>query len=170
MLRVTEKQDEIIIRELPVWKWSIAGIEALFLVFITTAWFISNEGRSFSFWIIPFLFFFGTSLYSLLQMNPATTIRINKPGKTISVRKRSLLKYSFDVYSFGDIAYFIYIDEAPHDRFRMVMPLKDGRKIELANFGISKNRKYTETADLMNPYIFDVPKHIPFRLSGFSDE
>ena len=43
MLRVTEKQDEIIIRELPVWKWSIAGIEALFLVFITTAWFISKE-------------------------------------------------------------------------------------------------------------------------------
>jgi hypothetical protein len=117
----------------------------------------------------------GAGVFLLLTtVSPAVTIKINKPGKTVSVRKQSLLKYDFAVYSFGEIAGAIYVDARQNNRagtvYQLVMNLENGRKAELSAVDGSKKSQYFDAAHLMNPYIFDTSQQIPFRLTVLDDD
>ncbi|HEX2641312.1 MAG TPA: hypothetical protein VHL50_12090, partial [Pyrinomonadaceae bacterium] len=84
------------------------------------------------------------------------------PGQTVSVRKRSLIKYSFNVYSFNEIADLIYVETRVRGRggkvYQLIMPLKSGEKIELSADDGSKKGQYYDAAVLLNAYIFDTSK------------
>src|SRR6476620_3095329 len=110
MLQITKNEDEIIIRELPVAQWLnsvIVGGVLFFLVFAALSSVSDLPGLAWSLGIVVPVA--GVLLY--LLNNPSITIKINKPGKTVSVRKQSLIRYKFDVYSFNEIADLIYVDE-----------------------------------------------------------
>ena len=177
MLRIKENKDEIIVRAIPIRGWITAGVVALILIFIITAWLISRTGVSGAMWIIPYLVFLGGVLFFILQTSPATTIKINKPGETVSIRKQSFSNYSFDVYSFNEIADFIYIDAKLVGRpghettsYEIIMPLKSNTNIELPAYSGLKDNEYFDIIDLMNSYIFDTSKQIPFKLTILNDD
>ena len=173
MLRAAQNKDEITIREIPVARWFGYSALAIFLsipLFITIS---RQENYSELFWLIGLG---GGALICLVLAltNPITTTRINQPGQTVSVRKQSLLTYSFAVYSFNEIAEQIYVEAQEGGRggtvYQLIMPLKDGRKIELSTVEGSKRSRYYDAASLLNPYIFDDSKLIPFKLTIIEDD
>ncbi len=174
MLRLTENKDEIIVHEIPLFEWIRAGITGSVFIFIVCAALVSKAHLSDLMWIIWVLAPLGAFLLLSLT-TPATTVKINKPGKTVSIRRQSLFKYSFDVYSFNEIADFIYIDtklSGPEGResmtYQLILPLKSGENIELSTPAGSKDNEYLNAIDLMNPYIFDTSNQIPFKLTVFN--
>ncbi|MEP6902981.1 MAG: hypothetical protein ABJA66_14610 [Actinomycetota bacterium] len=50
------------------------------------------------------------------------------------------------------------------------MPLKSGMNIKLPRFSGLKDNEYFDLVDLMNSYIFDTSKQIPFKLTIFNDD
>jgi hypothetical protein len=173
MLRVAQNKDEIAIREIPVARW--LGFAALaLLISIPVLIALSSSGDlSEKFWLVGLG---GGALSCLLLalLNPVTTTKINKPGQTVAVRKQSLLTYSFKVYSFNEIADLIYVEAQDGGRggkvYQLIMPLKTGEKIELSTTEGSKRSQYFDAAMLLNPYIFDDPKEIPFKLTVLGDD
>ena len=173
MLRVKQNEDEIIIRELPVLKWLNALI-ATVAVFIFTIIAVSSvTGMSNLFWVFCVLVPLVAFLLYLLTY-PTVTTKINLPGQTVSIRKKSLLGYSFDIYSFSEINDRIYVDvqNGIHGEkiYQLKMPLKNGQEIELSLNDGSKKSQYFDAAHLMNPYIFGFSKQLPFKLTLFSDD
>jgi len=161
MLQISKSKDEIVIRELPVAQWFnsvIVGAVILLLFFTALSSVPDLTGLAWSLGIIvPVV---GVLFY--LLSNPSITIKINKPGKTVSVRKQSLLGYKFDVYSFNEIADLIYVDEfgALPKTYQIILPLKKAQKIELSAQIEMNKTEYFEAADLMNQYIFNTPKQL----------
>jgi hypothetical protein len=51
--------------------------------------------------------------------------------------------------------------------YQITMPLKNGEKIELSTSSTYNKEDYFKAAGLMNPYIFDSSKQIPFKLTVF---
>ena len=158
MLRVAQNKDEIIIRELPVANW--IGFSG-FTIFLFVLFLISlslNKDISDQLWL-TFIGVGALIFLSFSLLNQIMTIKINKPGQTVSVRKQSLLTYSFKVYSFNEIDNPIYVEAKAGGRggkiYQLIMPLKTGEKIELSTSEGSKKSQYFDAAHLMNPYIFD---------------
>ncbi len=116
MLQITENKDEVIVREIPVVQWiqSFIMINIFLLIgffwVLTAAGFVSNAVWSFGF-IVPI----GAFILAML-LNPSITTKIDRPGKIISVKKQSLIKYSFNVYSFNEIEDLIYVDQTDASR------------------------------------------------------
>lgn len=161
MLRVTENNDEIIIREMPVAKWSSSLLAAIFL-FIAVFGMSSGTFSSNMTWILATSAFIGAICW-FQTFNTLTTIKINTPGKIVSVRKQSLLKYSFNVYSFDEIADFVYLETSDVTAYQLVMPTKDGLKIKLSSAGGSNDGEYFKAVDSINKHIFGATPRIPFR-------
>lgn len=164
MLRITGNKDEITIREISVvhWIYSILVGAVLFsVVLLGLSALTQLFGLALS--IAALISIAGFLLY--FSAVPATTTKINKPGKTISVRKQNFLRYDFKVYSFNDVADLIYVDKTkflPGETiYQIMLPLNDGVKIELSAQIRMNELEYFETADLMNKYIFDSPKQLP---------
>ena len=178
MFRITENEDEIIVRDVPVGRGILlliaTGLIALFLflLFDELEWHHSLFTGALG--LLAFYFFLIT---------PVTTTKINRQTKLVSVRKQSLLGYSFNVYSFDEIAGSIYVeveDERSLITHQIVLPLKNGDKVELSiaklYLGLSsaptptvddpKGNLYFSTAQALNPYISDVSKQIS---SAFGD-
>jgi hypothetical protein len=100
-----------------------------------------------------------------------TTIKINRPGKTVSVRKQSLINYDFHVYSFDELANYIYIEAAGNtndETYQLIMPLKNHDKIALSIENGSKNKDYVDAVETMNKHIFGSTGRIPFNMSFLS--
>ena len=91
MLRVNENKDEIIFRAVPIKEWIIAGILAFILISGVSLWLYYGAISSGLVWLVYFSVFLGGALLFFL-INEAITIKINKPGKTISIRKQSFIK------------------------------------------------------------------------------
>ena len=173
MLRIENRKDEIIVRELPFVEWITFFVFAVILALMAYA---SYKNSSQWFWILGIA---GLVNFYFLLTKPLTTTKINKPGKTVSVRKQSLIKYTFNVYSFSEIDDLIYVGDRKSGRsgksYQLIMPLKNGQKIELSLTDGSQKNDYFKVADLMNSYIFDTSgklgdsKQIPFKLTMFSD-
>src|SRR5215211_6781337 len=153
MLRVAQNKDEIIIRELPIARWSSFSALAIFLSLPFSIAFSSSRDFSEQFWLIG-IGVGGVVCLFLALMSPITTTKINKPGQTVSVRKQSLITYSLNVYSFNEIDDLIYVDEKQGGRggttYQLIMPLKSGKKIELSTTDGSKKGQYFDAASLMN--------------------
>jgi len=167
MLQITKSKDEIVIRETPVAQWinSVIIAAILFLlVFFVLSFVADFSGLAWSLGIIVSVA--GFLLY--LLDNPSITIKINKPGKTVSVRKQSLLRYKFDVYSFNEIADLIYVNEigAMPKTYQIILPLKKAQKIEISTQIRINEAEYFEAANLMNEYIFNVSKQIPAKVAA----
>jgi hypothetical protein len=176
MLRVRQNEEEIIIRTVPVKEWIIGSILGFILVSVISLWLYYGAVSSGSVWLVFFSVFLGGYLIIFL-INKATTIKINKPGKTISIRKQNFIKYSFEIYSFDEIADFIYIDSKLGGRkgnetvsYQTFLPLKDGNRLELSISSGFNDNEYFEIVDKMNSYIFDTSKQIPFKLTIFNDD
>jgi hypothetical protein len=173
MLRVRQNKEEIIIRELPIIRW-ISFLGLAVVLFLPVFVFFPSHKDSFDlFWSIGMSIGVIVCLIFALT-NPITTTKINKPGQTVSVRKQSLIKYKFDVYSFNEIADLIYVNVKEGGRggttYQLLMPLENGKKIEISTTDGSKSSQYFDAAYLMNPYIFDTSKQIPFKLTVFNDD
>jgi hypothetical protein len=172
MLRTTRNIDEIITREIPLASAIGSSALAIFLSFIV--FYISTVNRNLELlWIISMGGFALICLFVALT-SPITTTKINKPGQTVSVRKRSLIKYSFNVYSFNEIDDLIYVETRVRGRsgkvYQLIMPLRSGEKIELSTEDGSKKSQCDDAASLLNTYIFDTSKQIPFKLTIFNDD
>ena len=172
MLRVAQNKDEIIIRELPVLKWinaALAAVAVFFIALITISVFTGiRDLFRLLFLIAPLV---GFVLYLLNY--PTITTKINTRGRTVSIKKQSLLSYSFDVYSFNEIEQPIYVDVRNDDYgakgYQLKMALKNGRKVDLSRTSGSRQSQYFDAAHLMNPYIFGAAKQIPSRVTVFND-
>jgi len=161
MLQITRDNNEIIVHEIPLAQWFYCILIGLIfggLFFIGLSLFTK---------IFLLAFSVGTLIFAAAALlihwdNPSTTVKINKPGKTVSVRKKSLVGYKFDVYNFDEVADFIYVDEieALPKRFRIILPLKNGEKIELSSQTTTNEREYSAAADSLNSYIFGSSKQI----------
>jgi hypothetical protein len=172
MLRVKQNEDEIVVREFPVLKWInalVAAVTVFFIVLIA----ISSAAGGGLFWFFCLLAPLVAFVLYLLTY-PTTTTKVNNRGRIVSIRKQSLLGYSFDVYSFNEINDPIYVDVRNGSHgvkvYRLKMPLKDGREIELSTVDGSRESQYFDAAHLMNPYIFETSKQIPSKPTGFDDD
>ena len=97
---------------------------------------------------------------------PATTTRIDRKGKTISVRKQSLLKYSFDVYSFRELSDLIFVSEfysLGNKSFQLILLLSGDRKIELSISANIYKEPLENLANEMNIYIADSSNQLTSR-------
>lgn len=175
MLKITENKDEIIIREFPFLRWlSALGAAVFFFIPVIFALSLDKDfSRGQWFWLCSCLALFCIFLFLALAIS-VTTIKLNIPGKTVSVRKRSFIKYDFNVYSFNEIADLIYIDETNIGRGRMKyqlqLPLTDGRKVKLSRSVRFDEGRYFDAADILNKFIFDSPTQIPLKLTVFNDD
>jgi hypothetical protein len=157
MLRITENQDEIILRELPVIRWTISSVIIFTIFLLTFIDFSFNKKSLFdlagvlliSLPIVSFLFY--------LLTYPATTTKINRKDQFISIRKQSLFKYTFNVYSFNQINGLICIEEFGFlngvTNYQLVLSLQGDVKIELSVSAYVYKEPLNDTADLMNSYI-----------------
>ncbi len=158
MIRVRQDKDEIIIREIPITSRNIFSV--LSLIFLAVIYLLLRPGIYFSDNLLILSVIFGTviSLYWIISDSVITT-KINKPAQTVSIRKQSLIKYGFAVYSFSEISNKISVKIAQGGRngiiYRLTMPLKNGQKIELSTADGSSNSQYFDAAYLMNSYISD---------------
>jgi len=174
VLKIEANKDEIIIRETPIIGWISGFLIAIILFFIAyyglsaTADFHKLSLSIAIIISVAFLTFF-------LFINPAVTTKINKPGQTVSIRRQSHIKYTFDIYSFNEIAGEIYINTSlPGNnevtQYQIIMPIKNGEKIEIFSSGKYEDIQYMDAADLINKYIFDTSKQIPFKMTVFKDD
>jgi hypothetical protein len=168
MLRATENKGELIIREVPVNQWAFFFALAVVLFLI---YFLFSD--SYAWYKVLFIAALAISFVFLFLSEPVTTIKIDRGAKFVSVRKRSLLNYSFKVYSFNEIEDSIYVEAKEGDRFgtiyQILMPLKNGEKIELSTSTSLNKDDYFKVVGLINPYIFDTSKQVPSKLSVFDD-
>jgi hypothetical protein len=168
MISVTKNKDEIIVREIPVAQWINAVIVGAVL-FLVVFFMLSSTTSFFNLaWSLgAFVAVAGFFLY--LLDNPSITTKINKQGETVSVRKQSLIKYTFNVYSFKEIADLIYVYElgAMPKIYQILLPLNNGREIEISTQIKMNAREYFEAADLMNSYIFDTSKQISAKAAAW---
>jgi len=168
MLQITKDKDEIIVHEVPFSQWLysiVIGLifGGLFLVgiFLLTKIFVLAFG-------VGTLVFVAASLLYHWD-TPSTTVTINKQGKIVSVRKKSLVRYKFDIYNFEEVADLIYVDEIDvlPKQFRIVLPLKNGKIIELSNQIRTNEREYSDAADSLNSYIFGSSKQISAKAAAW---
>ena len=172
MLRITGDSEEVIIREMPVLQRVNAFVVAASLFFIALFLIASGADLSILAWSLLLFAPIAGFLFYLLS-KPSITVKINRPGQTVSVRRRSLLKYDFKVYSFNEIADSVYVNQ-PRDAFksdhRILLPLKNAPPIELSSTIRMNEAEYYEAANLMNKYIFDAAKQIPFKSKASGDD
>lgn len=176
MLRVRQNKEEITICTVPVKEWIISSILGFILISVISLWLYYGAISSGLVWLGFFSVFLGGYLIIFL-INEATTIKINKHSKTISIRKQNFIKYSFEIYSFDEIADFIYIDSKSGGRkgnetvsFQTFLPLKDGNRLKLSISSGLNDNEYFEIVDKMNSYIFDTSEQIPFKLTVFNND
>ena len=168
MISVTKNKDEIIVREIPFAQWINAVIVGAVLFLVVFFMLSSTTGFFNLAWSLGvFVAVAGFFLY--LLDNPSITTKINKQGETVSIRKQSLIRYTFNVYSFKEISDLIYVIELQaglEKRYQLLLPLKNGQEIELStSIGMNKG-EYFDTADLMNKYIFNISKQIPAKVAA----
>jgi hypothetical protein len=174
MLRITGNNEQLMIRELPIVQWGFAFFVSIALI-LGIYFMFSLEDLSFS-WIAPSLTMSiaaGILLFNLFT-NPSTTIRINRPGKTISIRKQSLINYTFNVYSFDEIAGLISVDEIAsaewQKSYQLNLRLKSGGNVKLSTSSDYQKGQFFEAADFMNSYIFDTSKQISAKPGVLGDD
>ena len=161
MLQITKDNDELIVHEMPVAQWLNSIVVGLmfgglfFLGFsLLTKIFVAALSVGTIVFVAAFLIY--------LWDNPSTTVKINKQNKLVSIRKASLVGYKFNIYNFDEIADEIYVDEfgfMPKNH-QILLPVRNGEKIELSTQIRMNEREYFDVADLMNSYIFDSKKPI----------
>ncbi|HQU83364.1 MAG TPA: hypothetical protein PKY59_09580 [Pyrinomonadaceae bacterium] len=172
-MKVTESTDEIILQETPYLQWIISLVIAAFsFLFVYRS--LSEMTDYFNLaWTLA-IAVSGSIFFISLLFNPAITTKINKQKKLISIRKQSLVKYSFKVYNFDEVADLIYVHDESDTRgnksYQMMLPLKDGSKIEISSVISSKESQYYNTAQKINSYVFDSPDQTPFTFAVFVDD
>lgn len=163
MLQITRNKDEIIVREIPVAYWIDSIILGAILFFSSFLVLLSMRQLSnLPLSLAGIISFAGFLLY--LSKGPATTTKINKQDKIVSVRKQNFVKYNFTVYSFNEFADLIYVNKIsvfPNTNYQIILPLNKGVKIELSTQIRTNQREYFNAVNLMNKYIFDSPKQLP---------
>lgn len=163
MLQITKNNDEIIVREIPVAYWIdsiIFGALLFFSGFLVLLSMRQLAGLPLS--LAGIISFAGFLLY--LSKGLATTTKINKQDKMVSVRKQNFVKYNFNVYSFNEFADLIYVNKIsnfPNTNYQIILPLNKGGKIKLSTQIRTNQREYFNAVRLMNKYIFDSPKQLP---------
>ncbi len=176
MFQIKEKDGIVIVREIPIIQRNIS-----FGLFIILSFFIyigftssANENLFNNFFCIIGMFVAALGSLLFLITNIATTVKIDKYGEILSVREQSVIKYSFKVYSFSEVAKPIFVDETKDFRgnktYQIIISLKDGQKMALStSIGINEGQLFGAT-ELMNSYIFETPKQIPVKISLFNSD
>jgi len=168
MLRISEKGDEIIIRDVDLRKFVFASL-MIFAISYLLFFKISVSGD-------PFFFVAGivmliVDIYKLSFLE-TKTIKINKQKRILSANSRSLVKNVSHVYRFGEINDLISVetltDSDGNKNWKLVFPLETGEKIDLSRAVSTGVERYFEAADVINNLIFDNPKQIPQNFTGFN--
>ncbi len=163
MLQITRNKDEIVVREIPVAYWIDSVLLGALLFFSSFLVLLSMRQLS----NLPLSLAGIVSLAAILlylSKEPATTTKINKQGRIVSVRKHNFIKYDFNVYSFNELADLIYVDEMsdfPNTNYQIILPLNKGVKINLSTQIRTNQREYFNAVNLMNKYIFNSSRQIP---------
>lgn len=172
MLRITGDSEEVIIREMPVLQWFNAFIVAAIVFLFTLA--LIASGADFSMFAVSLGVFVPIVAFLVYLLTFASvTVKINKPGQTVAVRKRSLFRYDFKVYSFSEIADSIYVNQLSNGfntKYQMILPLKNAPSIELSSPVRMSRAEYFEATDLMNKFIFDASKQLPLKSVIFDND
>lgn len=157
MIRTTRNIDEVSIREIPIASLIGSSAIAIFLSFIVFN--IPDTYRNLELLGIITMGGFALICLFVAVTSSITTTKINKPGQTVSVRKQSLIKNSFTVYSFKEIEDLIYVKIRRRGRsgnvYQLIMPLRSGEKIELSTEDGSPKSQCYDAASLVNTFIFD---------------
>lgn len=171
MLRISEKNNEIILRDIPFEE--ILPLLIMSVVFFGIAYTVFSLNESFIA-AVTSLFLLAAMIVCLilLSSNIITTIKFNEQKRTMIVQKRSLIKNSTKIYSFREITDFIRAYETEDSRgkkiYKMSMSLESGEKIELITTEMFQKEKYFEAANVINHIIFKNPKTIPQNFTGFN--
>ena len=176
MFQIKEYKGVVIVREIPIIQRSISFGLFIILSFFIYIGFTSSANENLFNNIFCIIAMFAGALGSLLFLinNVATTVKIDKYGKILSIRQQSVIKYSFKVYSFSEVAEPIFVDEMIDFRgnktYQITISLTDGQKMTLStSIGINEGQLFSAT-ELMNSYIFEKPKQIPVKISLFGND
>lgn len=168
MIRVTQNKDEIIVHEIPFVQWlSSVGVGFMFGGIFFTGIFLLTKIFAFAFGVGALVFAVAALLYH--WDNPSTTVKVSNPSKIVSVRKKSLVGYKFDIYNFNEIAGLIYVEEieALPKEYRIVLPLQKNKKLIISSQVRINEGEYFETADLLNSYIFGASTQISAKTTAW---
>ncbi|MBS1795669.1 MAG: hypothetical protein JSS81_17575 [Acidobacteria bacterium] len=155
MLKTTETDDEIIIREdfiigySGLWLNIVWGVVWLY----SGGWTFFNPSFAALLWASLMLILFVWSW----SKHQTITVRIEKKRQTISVSRRSLLKYDFEVYSFGQLEGPLFVETSKSVN-QLMMSLKDGRRIELSARNGWWKKRFAAAEEAANHAIFNTPK------------
>src|SRR5215213_9677127 len=129
MLQITRDKNEIIVHEIPFAQWFYAVVIGIIFGGLCF-WGFSFLTNIFVLALCVSTLVFAAAALLFLVDNPSTTVKINKQGGIISVRKESLVSYKFDIYNFDEVADLIYVDEIEKlpKEYRIMLSLKNGIK------------------------------------------
>lgn len=169
MLRITENNEVLTFREISDIR--LDGIFGYSIVIFFLIFYLLSTSITFT---IVGVIICSTILLIGAFIQSSTTTYINKRDRYISIKKRSILNNTTEIFSFDEITDLIYIDESKdlhgNTNYKMILPFKSGQKVEFFSSVSLKTGQYFKTADLINNYIFDSPDQIPFRLTVFYED
>lgn len=169
MLQFSKKDDEIILRDIPVGEFVPIGLIIAFTIFLFLF------GRDNSSLILPLfigdlaLLIIGIYKTSFIEIK---TVKINERKRIVSVNNRSLVKNISYVYRFGEIDESICVetllDAGGKLGHKLILPLENGERIELTRSASSNKDKYIEAAKIMNQIISGDSKKLPQNFMEFN--
>lgn len=176
MIKIKENPEEVTIEEIPFSQWIGFFFLFLFFLFYLIFGFTTFVGIDITLNMKLFLSFWSLALSGVLVFVfcPSIKIKINKQKKSIIIYKKSLIKNDSSIYFFNQIGELIFVNAKQGSRggmsYQLILPLKNGEKIEISSSIGSKESQYYKTADLINEYIFDDPNQVSYKLTLFHDE
>lgn len=110
MFQIEENDEELIIKEFPVWNWFFYGLISISLI-NTFYWFVSNlVGIDISSIVKAFFIISFSGIFVYIYF-PITKIYLNQRKQLLTVSKENLLKKEFKIYSFSEIKDEILVKE-----------------------------------------------------------
>ena len=156
MIKVTEFNDEIVIRDIPLMQWVWAAFFAVFAGWFANAWLSFKDYSDFTIDTVDVLIPVVSAVYAFFTTT-ITTTTIDRAKQTISVKKRGILKNSWDGYLFSEVEDgLIKVNIERYRRgtpYSIRLPLKGGRAVDLAAPRSLRKHQYSDIVEQANKYL-----------------
>lgn len=179
MIKVYETDNELTLRDFPVYMWFAGLVIAGLGVYLIVVCFGALEVVSkYPIQIVLlFLFLFGLVGFGsyFLGRSPITTSRIDQNTETVTVEKRSLFKHQSWRFGFDDVGQNLDVKTSflRNTRYILYTPefrRKDGETIEIMDYGFSKEGQAYNIVDLANKYMQKKGEREAFKLTILNDD
>lgn len=181
MLKITENEKELMLRDLPAGMWlaglSLAAASAipiylLAVFFYDNPEFLSSQNAAAMVALLLCLIGFCWGIYLFLK-TPVITTLINSQTKTLTIEHKSLLKKETRGYKFDELNRRLELQTIHGENSKYFSPqlqLKGGEIIELMSWGMMNKGKCYDVIDLANRYLAEEADKTEFKLTILNDD